>query len=84
VIELTQKPPKFDGSRDQELKNCICARMMEISDNRGYNYIAGFHGVPGWYCWHHQRNTHLVQLNDVNMEPNIKPLIDFLIRHSKK
>jgi tyrosinase len=37
------------------------ARMMEISDNRGYNYIAGFHGVPGWYCWHHQRNTHLVQ-----------------------
>jgi tyrosinase len=25
-------------------------------DNRGYNYLAGFHGVPGWYCWHHQRN----------------------------
>jgi tyrosinase len=28
-------------------------RIMEIQDNRGYNYIAGFHGVPGWYCWHH-------------------------------
>jgi tyrosinase len=25
-----------------------------IADNRGYNYIAGFHGAPGWYCWHHQ------------------------------
>jgi hypothetical protein len=24
MIELTQKPPKFDRSRDQELKNCIC------------------------------------------------------------
>lgn len=23
-------------------------------DNRGYNFIAGFHGAPGWYCWHHQ------------------------------
>lgn len=23
-------------------------------DNKGYNYIAGFHGAPGWYCWHHQ------------------------------
>jgi tyrosinase len=27
-----------------------------ISDNRGYNYIAGFHGAPGNYCWHHQFN----------------------------
>src|SRR5215207_2209346 len=25
-----------------------------IADNRGYNYIAGFHGAPGNYCWHHQ------------------------------
>lgn len=23
-------------------------------DNHGYNHIAGFHGAPGWYCWHHQ------------------------------
>lgn len=27
---------------------------MGIRDNRGYGHIAGFHGVPGWYCWHHQ------------------------------
>lgn len=25
-------------------------------DNESYNWIAGFHGVPGWYCWHHQKN----------------------------
>src|SRR5215207_11081602 len=27
-----------------------------IADNRGYNYIAGFHGAPGNSCWHHQIN----------------------------
>ena len=32
------------------------AAAQAISDNRGYNFIAGFHGAPGWYCWHHQRN----------------------------
>jgi tyrosinase len=35
--------------------------MMQIGDNRGYNYLAGLHGVPGWYCWHHQRNTRTVR-----------------------
>jgi tyrosinase len=30
--------------------------MMKITDNRGYGHIAGFHGVPDWYCWHHDRN----------------------------
>lgn len=31
-----------------------------ISDNRGYNYVAGFHGAPNWYCWHHQRSPRTV------------------------
>jgi tyrosinase len=25
-------------------------------DNKGFNYIGGFHGAPNWYCWHHQRS----------------------------
>ena len=29
-------------------------RIQSIEDNRGYDYIAGLHGAPGWYCWHHQ------------------------------
>jgi tyrosinase len=29
------------------------ARMQARLDNRGYNYWAGVHGVPQWYCWHH-------------------------------
>jgi tyrosinase len=28
----------------------------DIPDRRGYNHIAGFHGAPGEYCWHHQFN----------------------------
>ena len=30
--------------------------VQAISDNRGYNYIAAFHGTPGNYFWHHQVN----------------------------
>jgi len=35
--------------------------MMAISDNRGYQYLAGLHGVPSWYCWHHQQNAQSAQ-----------------------
>jgi tyrosinase len=40
-----------------ELKNLRLAfdKLMKISDNRGFNYIAGFHGVPQFKCWHHWR-----------------------------
>ena len=30
--------------------------LQGINDNRGYNFIAGFHGAPGNYCWHHQQS----------------------------
>ena len=30
-------------------------KMMNIGDNRGYNYLAGLHGLPQFYCWHHKR-----------------------------
>ena len=32
-------------------------QMMTISDNRGYNFFAGLHGAPNWFCWHHQQNA---------------------------
>ncbi len=28
-----------------------------ISDNRGYNHFAGIHGIPNWFCWHHDHTT---------------------------
>src|SRR5690242_20214935 len=33
-------------------------KVQAISDKRGFNYIAGFHGEPAWDCWHHQSNPH--------------------------
>lgn len=36
-------------------------QMMQITDNRGYQFLAGLHGVPSWYCWHHQHNAHSAQ-----------------------
>ena len=35
--------------------------MMAISDNRGYQVLAGRHGVPDWFCWHHQQNSRVAQ-----------------------
>jgi tyrosinase len=35
------------------LSNAL-AQIQALNDNRGYNHIAGFHGAPNWYCWHHQ------------------------------
>jgi tyrosinase len=32
------------------------SQMQAISDNRGFQYLAGLHGVPGFYCWHNQQN----------------------------
>jgi tyrosinase len=36
-------------------------QMMAISDNRGYQVLAGRHGAPDWYCWHHQQNARSAQ-----------------------
>ena len=36
-------------------------KMQAINDNRGYQYFAGLHGVPNWYCWHHQQNSRVAQ-----------------------
>lgn len=29
-------------------------RLQSLYDNRGYNYLAGLHGIPNFHCWHHQ------------------------------
>jgi tyrosinase len=36
-------------------------QMMTITDNRGYAFLAGLHGAPSWYCWHHQQNARSAQ-----------------------
>lgn len=29
---------------------------QEKLDNQSFNHVAGHHGRPGWYCWHHQQS----------------------------
>ena len=36
-------------------------QIQAFSDNRSFQYLAGLHGVPSWYCWHHQGNAHIAQ-----------------------
>ena len=47
------------AAADQTHMQSFIAAMASIQarlDNRGYNHIAGFHGAPNWFCWHHQSN----------------------------
>ncbi len=50
----------LDATQVADLRNSY-QQMMGISDNRGYQILAGRHGVPDWYCWHHQQNAHIAQ-----------------------
>lgn len=31
-------------------------KIQSKLDNNSFNWVAGLHGRPDWYCWHHQRN----------------------------
>ncbi|HKV40946.1 MAG TPA: hypothetical protein VJX67_17195, partial [Blastocatellia bacterium] len=46
-----------DNLSDDELAAIRDAysKMQQITDNRGYNYWAGLHGIPHFYCWHGPR-----------------------------
>src|SRR5216683_144003 len=35
----------------------LTGRCRRSKDNRGFQYLAGLHGTPGYYCWHHQQNA---------------------------
>jgi tyrosinase len=49
---VRKKVEALSGPELATLRNAY-TRMQGIMDNRGYNYWAGVHGVPQWYCWHH-------------------------------
>jgi tyrosinase len=43
-------PPELQALREAYHK------AQQIMDNRGYNHFAGLHGIPNWYCWHHEKS----------------------------
>lgn len=34
----------------------LAHQKIDYADDRGFSHIAGDHGFPGNYCWHHQRD----------------------------
>lgn len=48
----------IDNLTAEELANLRRAyrEVMKLKDNRGFEHFAGLHGIPNWWCWHHQRN----------------------------
>ncbi len=54
-LRIRQGVHNLSGSDVTALRSAY-SQMMAISDNRGWAYHAGLHGVPGHYCWHYQDN----------------------------
>ena len=51
VYRLEAGPP--DDAAVLRLAKAMRSLQARL-DNKSFNYIAGMHGAPGWYCWHHQ------------------------------
>ena len=41
------------SDEEVQLMRLAYQKLMEILDNRGYVQLAGYHGAPNWWCWHH-------------------------------
>jgi tyrosinase len=54
LVKIRQDVENLTANELDNLRQAF-SMMMAIRDNRGYSFIAGHHGVPGFYCWHHQR-----------------------------
>jgi tyrosinase len=52
TLKHRKSADKLSGEEVKRLREAIKA-ALRISDNRGYQFYAGWHGVPFEYCWHH-------------------------------
>jgi tyrosinase len=52
VVKHRKSVDKLSPDELKRLRQAIQA-ALDTKDNRGYQYFAGWHGVPFDYCWHH-------------------------------
>ena len=52
MLSIQQNPKELEKLRNA-FRSSMQVSLRKMADNRGYQYIAGFHGVPGFHCWHH-------------------------------
>lgn len=51
IVRRRRNISNYTGSELSEFRVSM-ASFQGINDNRGYDFIAGFHGIPGHWCWH--------------------------------
>lgn len=51
ILRRRMNISNYDAPRLSAFRKAM-KTFMAITDNRGYNHIAGFHGIPDWWCWH--------------------------------
>jgi tyrosinase len=52
TLKHRKSADKLNADEVQRLRETIKA-ALKVRDNRGYQFYAGWHGVPFDYCWHH-------------------------------
>jgi tyrosinase len=50
-LKLRRSAAKLSAAEAQRLRRAIQA-ALKLRDERGYQYFAGWHGVPFGWCWH--------------------------------
>ena len=53
-MDLRKNIQNYTTDELQKLRLAF-SKLIEIRDNRGFNYMAGIHGAPQNKCWHHWR-----------------------------
>lgn len=56
ILRRRMNISNYDASRLDAFRKAM-SKFMAITDNRGYNHIAGFHGIPDGWCWHNSSGT---------------------------
>ena len=51
---IVRRRRNINNYTDSQLRDfrAAMAAFQAVNDNRGYDFMAGFHGIPGHWCWH--------------------------------
>jgi hypothetical protein len=79
---------KLSPSEAHEIQNLIeNSRFFELPSNPPQSLKAK-KGAADYFTYkitvQDDKREHSVQFNDINMQPKVKPLIDFLVKHGQK
>lgn len=56
AIETRKSVRSLATEQEEDYREAV-RQLQAIVDTRGYSHLAGLHGAPAGYCWHHQRRA---------------------------